>query len=365
VDWSHTPTVVRDTWLRYRHHSVAEPVEQCEETSLDTIRMTPLPRENPEPRVDIVVDAIAALSAERRGLVYRVLSDLFAQLLGHEDLGLIRQLIRAWTEAGLIDEVRHAVSGRTTFVARRPRFVLLRRGPEVDATLVGLVTPVTRRHLTDAATRLGLPIRELGAGNVWQPTILRVRGHNHRIEQLRNAMNFASSLWLEWPDRDRVPGGLDPRSSLQTLFRTTPPNSFTHDARWDWSDSTFVRGESAAGDGVQLSRRMNPNHLRIYVVSSAGLPLLWTYQRSWALLGAYERRGTPPFVADRVNGRLTSVGRSPVHLPLPIARLCILIGEGASGPSAVRSGQSEYVYPFGRRLFSLIRQVVPSAWLTD
>lgn len=338
-------------------------MEQCEEASLDTIRITPLRRESPDPRVDLVVDAIAALGTERRGLGYRVLSDLFAQLLGHEDLGLTRQLIRAWTEAGLVDEVQHAVSGRTLFVARRPRFLLLRRGPEVDATLVGLVTPVTRRHLADAATRLGLPIRELGASNAWQPTIFRIGGHFDRIEQLRQSMHFVPSLWLEWPDRDRVPDGLDPRSSLQTLFRTIPPNSFRHDARWDWSDSNFVRGEPEVAEGVQLSRRMNLNHLRIYVVSSDGLPVLWTYQRSWALLAAYEARRAPPFVADRVSGRLTSVGRSPVHLPLPIARLCILIGEGASGPSEVRSGQSEYVYPFGRRLFSLIQQVVPPAWL--
>lgn len=241
--------------------------------------------------------------------------------------------------------------------------MLLRRGPEVDATLVGLVTPVTGRHLTDAAIRLGLSVHELGGCNVWQPTLFRVRGRYDRIEGLRRAMSFMPSFWLEWPERDQIPDGLDPRSSLQTLFRTTPPDSFAHDARWDWSESSFVRGESEVAEGVQLSRRMNLNYLRIYVVSKDGLPVCWTYQRSWALLAAYEHRGTPPFLADHVNGRLTSVGRSPVHLPLPIARLCILIGEGASGPT-VSSGRSEYVYPFGRRLFSLIQQVVPSAWLT-
>ena len=364
VPWAVASTNVREAWLLYKRHTVEEPADVVEETSLDTLSISPPPREVPDARVDVVVDAIAALSTERRGLAYRLLSDLFSQLLGHEDFGLIRQLIRAWTEAGLIDEVRHAVSGRTTFLARRPRLVLLRRGPAVDATLVGLVPPVTRRQFADAATRLGLPIRELRASNRWQPTILRVRGQRDHIEQLRNMMNLVPSVWLDWPDRERIPDGLDAAAALRTLFTTTPPNSFSHDARWEWSDSNFVRGEAEAAEGIQLSRRMNPNQLRIYVVSSDGIPVCWTYQRSWALVAAYERRGTPPFVADRVGGRLKSVGRSPVHLPLPIARLCILIGEGAAGPSAMSLARSEYVYPFGRRLFGLIQQVVPPAWTT-
>jgi len=364
VPWSEAPTKVRDTWLRYKRHDVDETAETCAETSLDTLNLSPLSRDVVDLRVSMVADAIAALSTERRGIGYHVLSDLFAQLLGHQDVGLIRQLIRAWTEAGLVDEVRHAVSGRTTFLARRPRFVLVRRGPDVDATLVGLVTPVTRRHFADATGRLGLPVRELSAGNPWQPTIARIRGESEQIKQLANAMHFESSIWLNWPDRSQIPDGLDAAAALRTLFTTTPPNSFRHDARWDWSESNFARGETELADGVQLSRRMNLNQLRIYVVSHEGRPVCWTYQRSWALLAAHELRATAPFIADRVTGRLKSIGHAPVHLPLPIARLCILIGEGASGPSMTGAGRSEYIYPFGRRLFALIEQVVPAGWLS-
>jgi hypothetical protein len=361
--WADAPTNLRETWLRYRRHSVPDTAEPCDVTSLDTLNFSPPPRAIPDKRVDTVVDAIAALSAERRGLGYRLLSDLFAQLLGHEDLGLIRQLIRAWTEGGLIDEVRHAVSGRAMFVARRPRFVLVRRGPAVDATLVGLLTPATRRRFVDSAAGLGMSIRELGCGNPWQPTVFRARGEPRQVEQLRNAVSFSSPVWLEWPDRNRVPAGLDARAALGTLFTTIPPGSFLPDARWEWSEANFKRGELETAEGIQLSRRMDSNQQRIYVVSSDGIAVCWTFQREWALLAAYDRRGTPPFEADGAGGYLKSFGRAPVHLPLPIARLCVLVGEGLPGPSPVDSTRSEYVYPFGRRLFGLIRQVVPPSWI--
>ncbi len=363
VDWAHAPGRLRELWLRYRHHSVSDTAAECQATSLDTLQFAPFSHDIPDPRVDTVVDAIAALGVERRGLSYRQLADVFAQLLRQQDLSLIRQLIRAWTEAGLIDEVRHAVSGRTMFLPRRPRFILLRRATEVDATLVGLVPPVTRRHVVDSAARLGLSIHELGPTNIWQPLILRVRGSENQIEELRKQMHFELSLWLEWPVRDEVPAALDPRIALHSLFDTTPPNSFTHDATWNWTECTFARGVPEPATGVQLSRRMNVNQQRIYVVLSDAASACWTFQRSWALLAAYELKGTPPFVADKPTGQLKSTGRSPVHLPLPIARLCVLIGDGACGPSTT-SGRPEYVYPFGPRLFRVIQQVVPPAWFS-
>ena len=322
--------------------------------------------ELPEPRVDTVLEAIAALSADRRGLPYPMLSNLFVRLLGHDDVLLVRQLIRAWVEGGAMkrEECGIRVTGRILFVARRPQLVLVRRGPVAEATLVGLSSPTTSRQFTNAATRLSLPIVELRPYNRWQPISLRTRGTPNQLEQLRAEMNFPSLIWLQWPDRNRLPSGLDAQTALGTLFTTTPPNSFAHDARWEWNEGMFRRGDPGPGEGIQLSRRMNQNQLRIYVVSMDGRPVCWTYQRSWALLAAYGHRGTPSFISEDSSGRLRSAGRASVHLPLPIARLCVLIGEGAPGPCIRTPERPEYVYPFGRRLFTLIRQVVPAAWIT-
>lgn len=364
VPWPEAPLAIRDAWAAYRRHTVTDVAEPCEPTDLETAVFSPLPRSEPDVRVDRVLEAIAATSVARRGLRYSFLADLFAQLLGHRDLLLVRQLIRSWVESGVIDEVRHAVTGRIALVARRLRFVLVRRGPAVDATLTGLVTPIMRRLVMEAAHRLGMTVIEMQPGSPWQPGVLRVRGHLNRIEEISASLALSPPLWLDWPSRTGVPPGLDANAALQSLFRTTPPNSFVHEASWDWEDGTFKRCATQSMDGAQLSRRIDRNQVRIYVLSLNGTALSWTFQRSWALLAAYDLRGTPGFVADEANGRLTSRGRAPLHLPLPIARLCTVIGEGLPGPSATSTAaRLEYMYPFGRRLFSMIRQVVPASWL--
>ena len=84
-------------------------------------------------------ELVAALAVRQSGVALREVQNIIAHLVGvHTDFLLLQQVIRAWAEAGLIDLLRRQDRSETIVIARSPRFVMIRRGPVVEARLIGL-----------------------------------------------------------------------------------------------------------------------------------------------------------------------------------------------------------------------------------
>ncbi len=352
------PSAVSEVLVKYQRHHVVDG-GACAATRLETRIEATAPRVAPDPKTSQAADVLAALCSRRSGLRYAEVREVFQVLLGTDDPIVMQQILRGWTEAGIIDVLRGARVSRLTLVPRRPRFVMVRRGPAVEATLVGLLTSVRRRRVEAAVEQLERSfVRPLLPANQWQPSTLRLRCSEEIVESVRRTAELGPSEWLDWPSRDVPPRCLDLRAARAQIVRTAPPDSYHFDAGWDWSMATFLRGHRSV-QPTRLERRMHVDSSAIYVLTRDDQPLLWTHSRTWALLEAYAARGVPPF--KHAFGVLTNTGRAPVHLPLLVGRLCLLIGEALPGPT-IGSKVLNYIYPFGPQLFNLVERVLPAEW---
>lgn len=358
------PSLV-DLRSRYSRHSPPESAPRVPETRLDTLSLGPPGRRTANPRTVRLADALAALSARRGGLRYRTVQMLLEELVGLENPFLHHELIRAWAECGAVDVVPHQSYGATRVVARRPRFVAVRRGPGVEASLLGLVTSTRRAQVEREASAAGLQLQVLDAGCPWQPAILRLRGSWEEIQAVSIAADLAHPEWLLWGADGELHDSLRAGVELQDLRGDPPPQGYAAALFWDWDRRQFIR-EVQPGGRVRVEQRIHPQTCSIFVVLVEEQVVAWTYIRNWALLCAYEAAGLAPFVVDP-KGWVTTRGSSPVHLPLPIGRVCAVVGEGASGPvlDGAAGTVEGYCYPFGRRMTDMVSRVLPPAWISS
>lgn len=350
------------TQTRYSRHAPPDTAHRVPETRLDTLSLGPPGRRTTSTQTMRLADALAALSTRRGGLRYRTVQALLKELVGLDDTLLHHELIRAWAESGAVDIVRHQSYGSTRVLARRPRFVAVRRGPGVEASLLGLVTSTRRAQVERAA--VGLDLHSLEAGCPWQPPILRIRASWEEIQSVSVAADLAAPEWLLWGEDGALHEALRADVSFQSLRHDPPPQGYAVALTWDWARRMFVRSVEPVGP-VHVEQRVHPQTCSIFVVLVENQVVAWTYIRNWALLWAYEAAGRAPFAIDP-KGWVTTRGRSPVHLPLPIGRICAVVGEGASGP-ILDGGDGTvggYCYPFGRRVTDLVSHALPGAWIS-
>lgn len=308
----------------------------------------------PDRRVADFVDALAALSVGRSGLRYSVLLDLLACLSGIEfraNPPLFFDLVRALVESGAID-VAHAQGRRAAYVvARRPAFVAYRAADRVRASLIGLAPATLSKHLREAGQSVGILSQEIQPPCKWLPSVLRMECPNlTAIRAISADLNLAEPRWLRWPFFG--PAGLDLRPEAQALRDGAPHGSFETEARWDWNAATFLSSRSTGGSqplelGVVVERRSHRERSAVYVVLIDGQPWGWTHIRNWALLHAYALRdGCAPFESCP-SAPISRSLNAGVYLPLPLGRLCAILGDGLSGPKLSPDGISvdTYRYP--------------------
>ncbi len=149
------------------YHNPARDAPTCQATGLDTIASESPHRSEPLDATVAVADALAALSTSRSGLRYRTVQQLFEDLTGVKDHRLHHELIRAWTECGAFDLVQSQSYRSTSLLARRPRFVVVRRGPLLEASLIGLVTPARAAQVRRLAQERGVVAHEVQPGCPW------------------------------------------------------------------------------------------------------------------------------------------------------------------------------------------------------
>ena len=82
-----------------------------------------------------------------------------------------------------------------------------------------------------------------------------------------------------------------------------------------------------------------------------------TVGAAWARLGA----DFVGFVCALV------LSRFAFKVPLPLGRLCTIVGARVPGPRVVKGEArlqiAAYEYPFGRRLMPLIARAIPNSWM--
>ncbi len=313
-----------------------------------------------------VHDVLAALFHNRAGLPLREVHEHIGRVLNLGEAHHLReQLVRALVESGAVDSLRRSDGRQTLVVARRPRLLAYRRGPRWMAVLVGLTPSLVRNECRAAVARLeGASLDESRTSNEHLPGMMRVTvAERQQLFDLSAELGFKAPEYVDWPDSDRLPDFFRVAGDLR---HDPVPDMYVVDAMWCWQSGCFRR-DAEVNNGVAVDRRRDGRRVPIYVVRRGTDVLGWSYSRTWALLGAYEACDRP-FLKEEEIGVFTIVGDSPLHLPLPLARLCAVVGLGAPGPrvsSSDRLAVDAYCYPFGSHLRRLLLPFLPSAWLSQ
>lgn len=308
-------------------------------------------------------EVLAQLVANRAGLPLRELHEVLAACIPNgEDHELREQLVRSLAESGALDVLRRADGRQRVVIGRLPRLVCFREGSRWRASLFGVAPTSLRRALRDAVVSLkGAVVEVQRCANTLLPDVLRVRVlHRSDLVTLSRDVELAAPLFVGWGEDEAPPEALRIRGELATDI---PPEAYTTEAWWNWNERRFTRFRAPHEHRVELERRRDRLRTPIFVVRHGDETIAWSYSRTWALVAAYEA-ASMPFLREVRRGYYEIQGRSPLHIPLPLARLCTLVGAGAPGPRLGRDGHVEaYCYPFGAQLRRVIDPLLPPAWL--
>lgn len=310
-----------------------------------------------------VVEAMAGLGLSRSGVPLVEFQELLGELSGIRDFRLWLQIARAWTEAGLVDLLKRQDRSQTIVVPRPPRFVMIKRGPLVEATLVGLAPSAVVSLVEDQA---GTFVARLHPTTAFQPATLRLRYvDQEEVTALARQLGLPSPEWLWWPGAADPAGSLRISADLSGISPHPPPDEYQPDGTWDWREMTFRRHLAVDDDNlVTIERRYHPLRTPIYVLLLDHKPMAWWHLQDWARLRASQLLDQPLFSISS-DGSLDSAGTSPPHLPLALGRLCTVLGAALPGPDLADGRIVGYRYPFGEPILTLVRQLLPESWITQ
>ena len=314
-----------------------------------------------------IVEALACLSVNRKGLRYKTVQEIFSEITGCSDFRLHNELIRAWCEQGCLDLLRDQRYARSILMARRPRFVAFHRGPLVSATLVGLVTHVRWNEVIDSFSQCeSSTLFQVEPVCRWQPRLLRVRTNKAELSLAAKQLGLNPTEWLTWDTNGSIPDSFDVSLENQQLKEGAYPMGYSRERTWDWELSEFVKHGPEQEMAVEIEQLFKDGEPRIWAVRQDGEVEYWTYIRNWALLAGSELAGRPPFSID-VNGQVNNLGKTPIHLPMPLARICSIAGDAPPGPNLDVTGEAveSYSYVFGKRLTDVVSRAIPDTWKQD
>jgi hypothetical protein len=358
------PPAARDLLRRYRARINDKPLDTVlvPETHLES-RLRDIPWGVVGSSDRSVHDVLAASFQNRAGLPLREVHEHIGRVLDLGEAHVLREhLVRALVESGAVDCFLRSDGRQTVIVARTPRLMAYRRGPRWMAVLGGLTPSLVRKEFRAAVERLaGATIDERRTSNEHLPGSVRVSvGERTQLVDLSKDLGLVEPEYVEWADGAQLPQVFQVRGELR---HDPVPDMYALDATWCWTSGSFRRTPESAG-AVSVERRRDGHRIPIYVVCRDGVVLGWSYYRTWALLSAHEACGRR-FLDEKEPGIFTVAGNSPLHLPLPLARLCAVVGLGAPGPQVSSTDPfavEAYCYPLGSHLSRLLLPFLPSFW---
>lgn len=322
--------------------------------------------EEVNPSIGMFGEVLSVLANNRSRVSLREFHDHLGRLTKLESSHLLRQQIaRAWAETGCIDLLQRQDGRQTIVAARRPRFVVFRRGPKYCGTLMGLLPKSLNSELTRVAARLQIQLTWRRSAHKFQPFVASISCDSaERIHRVSDDLGFTPPEFLDWPSVSTLPIRLRVEGNI---IRDDPPKVYERDARWCVVQNSFTRMPKDTGR-VIVERRTDGRRAPIYVLLGPDGSVAWSYSRTWALLSAAELGNEPPFQLNH-GGILRSIGKSPQHLPMPLARLCAVAGVGLPGPETETSDGGTtvrgYAYPFGSEIAKVVRSSVPRRWILE
>ncbi len=357
---------IHSAYVKAAHSSVRPAGSECAPTDLDRyLQDTEKVSGDYSREAALLLDVLSSIAHSRSGIPLREVHEHLARLTHTDEHHSLRyHLLRALAEVGAIDTLLRLNGRQTLVVARKPRLVISRRGNRFSGTVLGLLPRTISRRVEPEGRKRGLQVTYAAPPNRFQPPVIHLEAEDGAVEPLEalsRELAFAPPEFLDWPDASLVPPHFTVR---EELARDEPPEMYVREATWCWKSGAFKLNAEEPGE-VSIERRSDGQRAPIYVVTRAGTPVGWSYSRAWALLDATERAGRPPFTLE--GGVLRAMAHAPLHLPLPLARLCTVVGAGAPGPRieerAGRPVVTSYVYPFGRKLAPLAARAVPESWI--
>ena len=271
----------------------------------------------PHPRLDDVITATVAISNRQAGFDRRRFTALICETLGVEP-SASASIVRAWQEAGLVDEVVNVRwSGRKLF-AVPPHFQAFRTTSGIRGTFCGLWLAITSSELSSLASRAGMTVASVPACSPYLPKMISVQA-----DTLDQITGLAAHL--------RLP-----------VHRLPADPFLTHDGR-DLNNNPpkvgyQVEPAEVVGDTVEVAR-----------VWQRGAPSFWTIRTTefatWShfVEAVHFWARTLAGTLDVEMRGLTEFTIGSTRLPLTAARWLSTVGGSRSGPTGPRS-DDPYVY---------------------
>jgi hypothetical protein len=281
-------------------------------------RALDLPGTEPNRHLDDAVVAVAALANNRAAIARRWLLQLLADVVGL-DAPLASQVIRAWQEAELLDELVNVRWSDRRFVAVSPRLRVFRDAHGIRAALVGLVLPTTLAEVIARATSAGAAVAPTKSLSPFVPrSVVLQATESGPIEEVATHLRIPTSMLGDDPFRVH-PG------------RDLGPSSLAPSVGYEVDDVVRVAGECF------IQRRWRSGAPALWTVESEHFTT-WTHFFEAARLWAAAFNGLEVRLDDSVTFSVPGC-----FFPLAAARWLSAAGAIRSGPL----GGSSDAYLYG------------------
>ena len=283
------------------------------------------------------MEICGGLAMRRRGLPEVEFLELIQKTLTVERYH-VWDVVRAWIEAGYLDQLMYKKWRRTEYYARRPQLKLSHNGQLVRGALTGLTTSVLLNRVDLELQAKGAKKLETFSFSKWLPPIPMWEAQDARpFEEACRILALGEPSWIQ------VITNTLWLLNVVVSDKRDPPRFFDCWGCWDWKRGGFNKDVKPSDQGIEVVRLLHTQRPAVYQILVAGEHFWSSVARNWALLKAYDLHSTPCFALAGTNQISRSI-KGQVYLPLPIARH--LAATHLTTPGPIEGSSGDYAYNF-------------------
>lgn len=295
-----------------------------------------------------LTDILAGISSRRAGIAEHELYSWFSKALGIGK-GLIWDVIRAWVESGLFDQLTNRRWRNRTYFARRPQMAAYRvNGETAGATLVGLVPSGFARRVEEDSKQFGVTAFRVGAPNRYVPRPICLLS-----DSMENLVEFAGRLYVD-----------NPRAVAQLRDVAVPLGQVLATSERIPHGYKLEQVVEFCACRVECHKRDDAPDFFVAVARTG--ETFGTWSRNWAFLATSLSGRVRPF-ERRAKTVLVRSSAVPAHLPVALARWATITSGVSPGPVEDASGVVSYAYQFpnARCLDEAVGRMCPTVLPAD